>query len=321
TGCGTSEHGALARVEILADALDAVGLGGAPGAVAAAQAFEASLAPQRGGLLVGVSHEGGTTATNAALAAGRAAGARTALVTVGAGSPGAALADIVVATGEMDQSWCHTIGYLSPLLAASAVGAALTGGDPQPVLVRALLAAGLASDVLTAAEAAAGALARVDRLIVAASGADRPAGRELALKVEEASYLPTVARDLETWLHGHLPATDAATGLVVVSTERRARPARVERMVALLRAAEAIGMPVVAVASEGAAEGLPAGLTGAGRIVVPEAASLPAPVAALLATAVPLQLLTERLARARGTNPDTLRRHEAIYLEAGERHG
>ena len=44
-------------------------------------------------------------------------------------------------------------------------------------------------------------------LIVIASGADRPAGRELVLKVEEASWLPSAYRDLETFLHGHLPAT------------------------------------------------------------------------------------------------------------------
>ncbi len=112
TGCGTSEHGALATVEILREALRSVGLAGDPGAILSRQAFEASLDPPSRGLVVGVSHEGGTTATNAALEAARAAGAQTALLTAGAGSPGAKLADIVVPTGEMDQGWCHTIGYV-----------------------------------------------------------------------------------------------------------------------------------------------------------------------------------------------------------------
>ena len=58
-------------------------------------------------------------------------------------------------------------------------------------------------------------------------------------------------------------------------------------------------------------------LTPAGRMLVTEAA-LPAPVAALVGTATPLQLLTERLARARGTNPDLIRREDPIYLAAAE---
>jgi fructoselysine-6-P-deglycase FrlB-like protein len=41
-------------------------------------------------------------------------------------------------------------------------------------------------------------------LITIASGADRPAARELALKIEEAAWIPTTMRDLETFLHGHL---------------------------------------------------------------------------------------------------------------------
>ena len=53
-----------------------------------------------------------------------------------------------------------------------------------------------------------------------------------------------------------------------------------------------------------------------GRIVIPEAPGLPAPVAALLGSATPLQLVVERLARIVGTNPDPIRRTEAAYAEA-----
>ena len=59
-------------------------------------------------------------------------------------------------------------------------------------------------------------------------------------------------------------------------------------------------------------------LTPAGRLVVPEAPELPAPVAALIGTATPLQLLTERLARARGTNPDLIRRDDPVYRGAAD---
>jgi hypothetical protein len=57
-------------------------------------------------------------------------------------------------------------------------------------------------------------------------------------------------------------------------------------------------------------------LTPAGRIVIPEAAGVPGTVGALLGTATPLQLLTERIARARGTNPDAIRRDDPRYREA-----
>jgi glutamine---fructose-6-phosphate transaminase (isomerizing) len=316
TGCGTSEHGALATVEILREALRSVGLAGAPGALLGGQAFEASLDPPSRGLVIGVSHEGGTTATNAALEAARATGAQTALLTAGEGSPGARIADIVVPTGEMDQGWCHTIGYVSPILAAAAVGAIVSGRDLDPGAVSDLMAAGARDE--SGAESIAGRLADGRRLIVIASGADRPAGRELVLKVEEASWLPSAYRDLETFLHGHLPATDESTSLVLVLTDRDRRAERVVRARQALAAAKVLGLRSAAILARDAAAEIDAALTPAGRLLVPDAPSLPAPVAALLGSATPLQLLTERIARARGTNPDPIRRDDPRYREAAD---
>jgi glucosamine--fructose-6-phosphate aminotransferase (isomerizing) len=316
TGCGTSEHGALATVEILREALRSVGLATEPGAIVAAQAFEASLDPTSGGLVVGVSHEGGTAATNAALEAARTAGAQTALLTAGTGSPGAKVADIVVPTGEMDQGWCHTIGYVSPILAAAAVGAIVSGRDLDPSAVSDLMAAGAQDE--SGAESIAGLLADGRHLLVIASGADRPAARELVLKVEEASWLPSAYRDLETFLHGHLPATDESTGLVLVMTDRDRRSERLARARQALAAARVLGLRSAAILADHAAAEIDPGLTPAGRLVVPDAPFLPAPVAALLASATPLQLLTERIARARGTNPDSIRRDDQRYREAAD---
>ncbi|HEV2006914.1 MAG TPA: hypothetical protein VGQ85_09895, partial [Candidatus Limnocylindrales bacterium] len=127
TGCGTSEHAAMSVVEILREALRASGLTGSAGRAGtpvAVQAFEAAVEGDLAGpagLVIGVSHEGATTATNRALERARAAGSTVALITVSDRSPGAALTDIVVATEELDQSWCHTVGYLSPIIAACAV--------------------------------------------------------------------------------------------------------------------------------------------------------------------------------------------------------
>src|SRR5258706_433661 len=209
-GCGTSEHGAIATVEILREALWAIGLSGSPGRTGtpvALQAFEASLEGELagpGGVVIGISHEGGTWATNLALERARAARARVALVTVSDRSPGAALADIVVATEEMDESWCHTVGYSSPILAACAVAGHLTG---RPILA--------------------------------------------------ARYAPTIDPTL----------------------------------------------------------------TPAGRLIVPSSPGLPAAIGALLGSVVPLQLLAERLARARGVDPDPMRRDDPIYLRAANAAG
>lgn len=312
TGCGTSEHGALGVAEIIADAL--VGAGGAGPRPVAAQAFELALDPPSRGLVIGISHEGGTAATNNALSAAHVGGARTALVTVSDRSPGAVLADIVVTTDELDQSWCHTVGYVSPLLVATAVGAALRGVPVDAAEVRRLMADG-ARDT-AAAEAMAATLADARHLIVIASGADRTAGRELTLKIEEAAWIPTAYRDLETFLHGHLPATGETTGLVLVLAEPRGRADRVARACQALAAAGAVGVRCGAIVTSDAGDAIEASLTRGGRLVVPDTRALPASVAALLGTATPLQLLTERIARARGTDPDPIRRDDPRYLAA-----
>ena len=49
-----------------------------------------------------------------------------------------------------------------------------------------------------------------------------------------------------------------------------------------------------------------------------DTAGLPRAVAALTSTAVPLQLLTERIARLQGVNPDPIRRDDPAYLRAAE---
>lgn len=317
TGCGTSETAAQGMVEILRDALRR---GGAPGAIVASeQAFELALDPPGRGLVIGVSHEGGTGATNAALRAARDAGARTAVVTVSRRSPAGAIADIVVETGELDQSWCHTIGFVSPMLVAAAVGSALSGEPLDAERVATLLAAGARDE--TGAEQIAGRLATAAHLLVIASGADRPAGRELVLKVEEASWLPSAYRDLETFLHGHLPATAPDTGLVLLLADRDRRTERLARAKQALAAAQVVGIRAAAILAAELDGELAPELTPAGRLLVADEPRLPSPVAALFGTATPLQLLTERLARARGTNPDLIRRDDPIYRNAADAAG
>jgi glucosamine--fructose-6-phosphate aminotransferase (isomerizing) len=128
--------------------------------------------------------------------------------------------------------------------------------------------------------------------------------------------VPSAMRDLETFLHGHLPATGEDTGLVLILTDRERRAERVKRATQAVAAAAAVGVRVAAIVSSDVDEALPREAARVGRLVVPEAVDLPGPVAALLGSATALQLLTERFARAKGTNPDAIRRDDPRYRDA-----
>jgi fructoselysine-6-P-deglycase FrlB-like protein len=223
---------------------------------------------------------------------------------------------VVITTGEQDQSWCHTVGYLSPVIAAAALAAELRGTSLDPVIVRALLQI---SDHEPGAEAAATALAGCSRLLIVGSGVDYPAARELALKVEEGARLPASALQLETIRHGHLAAADEHTGLVLILTDAEGWGKTIlERSRAVLRSAAALGMPAAALLATDLGDDVPLAMTPAGRLSVPLAGHLPRTIGAAIATAVPLQLLAERLARARGKNPDGIGREDPRQATAAD---
>jgi glucosamine--fructose-6-phosphate aminotransferase (isomerizing) len=314
TGCGTSEHAAMVVAALLADALRNAGV--RDPRVSSVQAFELAARPPTSGVALGISHEGGTPATNDALRLAGGAGAATALITVSHRSPGAAVVDVVIATDEQDQSWCHTVGYLSPIVVGAALAMALGDADLDPIAVRALVDA---ADDGPGAEAIAVAFAACSRLMVVGSGLDYPAARELTLKVEEGAHLPAVAHQLETIRHGHLAAADERTGLVAFLTDADGRgSALIERTVSVLRAAGALGMPAAAIVAADLGDDLPAALTPAGRLAVPLAERLPRGIAASLGSARPLQLLAERLARRRGVNPDPIGRDDPRHAAAAD---
>jgi glutamine---fructose-6-phosphate transaminase (isomerizing) len=314
TGCGTSEHAAMAAAAIVETALRDTGADDPR--IASAQAFELLGRSTPAGMLAAVSHEGGTEATNAAIGQAAAAGQATALITVSDRSPGAALAGQVIQTVEQDQSWCHTVGYLSPILAATAIAAALRDEATDAIATRALLDT---ADAAAAADAVATALASCRRLLMTGTGADFVAARELALKVEEGVHLPTTAHQLETVRHGHLAAADASTGLVLVLTDAEARGSvALERARAVLRSAQALGMPAAAILAADLGDDIALDLTPAGRLAAPLAGELPRVEAALLGSVIPLQQLTERLARVRGTNPDSIGRDDPRHAAAAD---
>ena len=131
------------------------------------------------------------------------------------------------------------------------------------------------------------------------SGVDEITAAELALKLEEAIHVPTTPLGAEKVLHGHLPAADRETGLVLLRFDPDHRDERDRRSADVAAAAGVLEMPTV-------------------RLDAPDVASR---AEALLAGAVALQVLTLELSLAPGTNPDLIRREEPLYREVAEAAG
>ena len=186
TGCGTSFHAAQT--------------GGW-----AEQALELVLRPQQADVLVAVSHEGDTPLT---LEAARAFDGPVWLVTAKPDSPlGELAAEVVVATPEVEQSWCHTVSYTC----AVATLGALRGEDVSvlPALVEQALEE---REPVSAHE----------RFLVAGAGRDWPTAQEAVLKLREGAYVAAEAHHTEQLLHGHLAAVDESVRAFVLEGEGRA---------------------------------------------------------------------------------------------------
>jgi glucosamine--fructose-6-phosphate aminotransferase (isomerizing) len=306
TGCGTSEHGAMAVAELISEALRTAG---SPARAEARQALDAALDARAGGVCIGVSHEGTTRATLLALEAARGAGATTASIGAHAGSPLAAGADCALTTPLVDGSWCHTVAYTSAILAGSAIARAITGeaGSGESAIADTL-------ELRPRLDALAGRVHAAGRILAVGLGADLITARELALKIEEGARIPATALHLESLLHGHLAGCDAgATALVLLAADSRPGERRDWRLRCAAGAAEAIGIRAIAIGTAGALSGLPEAVATLALPPAAQGAELPH---ALLAGAVSLQLLTLSLAQLAGVSPDLIRREQDPYREA-----
>ena len=312
TGCGTSEHGALAVAELLDAALRQRGARG--GRVEARQALEAALDPRAGGLCIAVTESGGTRATLLAVEAAREVGTTTAAITANPKGAAISTVDIAMVTPARDRAWCHTVAYSSAILAGAALAAEIAELDLDAEEITAWFEQAVAPG--EAEREIARFMRDVNLLHIIGSGADRTTARELALKIEEGARRPAVARDLETLLHGHFVACGPDTGLIVILIDGRGNERRWRRAVQGMEAATRLGMPVAAILSPEASRVIPDGLTSAGRMVLPVGDDVLPPLYALLGGAAALQRLTLALAAEAGVNPDLIRREEAPYREA-----
>jgi glutamine---fructose-6-phosphate transaminase (isomerizing) len=185
TGCGTSFHAALACGTAV-QALDLV-LGVAPAA----------------DVLVAMSHEGGTRLT---LEAVERFEGETWLVTGAAESPLAEAVDhVVVATPELETSYCHTASYTC----AIAAGRAIQGEDVSD----------LAEAVRRELDVEPLRASEHDRFLVAGAGDDTATVLEAVLKLREGAHVAAEAHHTEQLLHGHLAAVDSSVRCFLLEGE------------------------------------------------------------------------------------------------------
>jgi glucosamine--fructose-6-phosphate aminotransferase (isomerizing) len=186
TGCGTSFHAAQTGGE-------------------AVQALEAVLRPPDADLMVVISHEGDTPLS---LEAARAFPGPKWLVTGKPDSPLGELAEeVIVATPEVEQSWCHTVSYTCAVAALAALrGEAI---DWLP-------------DAVAAALDEREPLSEHERWLVAGAGRDWPTAQEAVLKLREGVFVAAEPHETEQLLHGYLAAVDERVRCFVLEGEGRA---------------------------------------------------------------------------------------------------
>lgn len=186
TGCGTSFHAAQTGGRAL-------------------QALELALDQPEADVLVAVSHEGDTALT---LEAVQEFDGQRWVVTAKPDSPIAHACDeVVVATPEIEESWCHTASYTC----AVATIAALHGEDVSGL--PALVEAALEQREPTSEHG---------RFLVAGAGRDWTTAQEAVLKLREGAWIAAEAYETEQLLHGYLAAVDESVRAFVLEGEGRA---------------------------------------------------------------------------------------------------
>ena len=186
TGCGTSFHAAQT--------------GGW-----AEQALELVLRPQEADVLVVISHEGDTPLS---LEAARGFAGPVWLITAKPESSLGELADeVVVATPEIERSWCHTVSYTCAVAAL----AGLHGEDVSWL-----------PDAVSVALEEREPVSAHERWVVAGAGRDWPTAQEAVLKLREGAHVAAEAHHTEQLLHGHLAAIDESVRAFVLEGEGRA---------------------------------------------------------------------------------------------------
>ncbi|HLQ10612.1 MAG TPA: SIS domain-containing protein [Ktedonobacteraceae bacterium] len=291
----------------------------------AVRSFEFALYPrplrEDDGVIV-VSHRGSKLHGNLALQRAIASGVRTVGIT-GRGSKMQG-EHIIIQTVDQEVSSTHSISYVGAMTRLAQVAArlaALSGRTKEAKALEQGLAQLPAAMEATLAredevrQVANDAVAHGRRLYYIGAGPNSVTGPEGALKAKEAAYVTAEGFELEQAIHGPQVAFEAEDLVIPVCV----RGAAQSRIADLLLASSEIGSHTWLIGEAPSEE--TAALFDGNRwklFSINYSADLPEELTPLL-TVLPLQLLADFLATARGTNADSFRTDQAAYKNAGLR--
>jgi len=232
--------------------------------------------------------------------------------------------DIVIETVEQDPSSTHSISYTGALTRLGQVAARLAaklgnaeqaqlleqGLQHLPALMEKILAR--EDEVRSIAQEAVTKQRRIYFLGAGPNAATAPEG---ALKAKEAAYVTTEGFELEQAIHGPQVAFEREDLLIPIVVKGPAQP----RMADFLLATSEIGSRVWLIGEAPGAE--TAELfrrDGWAHFPICNGVDLPEELTPIVA-ALPVQLLADFLATARGTNADSFRTDQEEYKKAGMR--
>jgi glutamine---fructose-6-phosphate transaminase (isomerizing) len=232
--------------------------------------------------------------------------------------------EIVLETVEQDPSATHSISYTGALMRlgqiASRLAAQLGNAEQARRLEQGLQQIpSLMEDILAreneVRNIAREAAAKQRRLYYVGAGPNAPTATEGALKAKEASYVTAEGFELEQAIHGPQVAFEKEDLLIPIVVKGAALP----RMIDFLLASNEISSRVwlIGEAPNAGAAAL-FNRDGWSRFAICDGVDLPEELTPLLA-ALPVQLLSEFLAAARGTNADSFRADQEAYKKMGTR--
>jgi len=298
-GVGSSWHAALVGEHLLATT---GGLGARARAVVASEWTAYGPAAEAGDRLIAVTHRGSRVTAQAVTHATERGAVGVTVTARGVTLPGGAHA---LHTCDPEASGAHTVSYTTALATLVLLAAEAKGDDATrralgglPDLVAFLLGQESWDDL-------GARLASRRRVWFVGGGPNAATAREGALKLSETAWLPAIAFDPESFLHGPSAALEPDDALVLIAPPGPARA----RALDVARAARAIGAEVLAIAREDDRD--VAALAGE-TIALPEIDETLSPLVAV----VPLQLLAYHVAVARGRNPDLLRADDPAHAQA-----
>ena len=222
---------------------------------------------------------------------------------------------------EQDPSSTHSISYIGALVRLSQVAVRLgelTGNEEQAQRLKKGLAQlpALMEDILSrenqVRQIAQEAVAQSRRIYFIGAGPNAVTAPEGALKAKEASYVTTEGFELEQAIHGPQVAFEVDDLLIPISVKGAAQ----SRIADFLLALSEIGSRVWLIGEAPTPE--TAGLfsrQGWSRFAVCDGVDLPEELTPML-TVLPVQLLADFLAAARGTNADSFRKDQEAYDKA-----